>query len=128
RIEDDHRAPAGGHLAARDIKAGIVYDKSGVKVTAFEVDHSPVKPAFGYKIEYRGHVVVMSGDTKFSENVIKYATGADLLIHEVVIAPPHVPTSDPTYPAFAHHTTPEQAAEVFSRAKPKLAVYSHIGR
>ena len=49
-----------------------------------------MKPAFGYRIEYRGHVVVLSGDTRFSENVIEFSKGADLLIHEVVLAPIHL--------------------------------------
>lgn len=126
RIEDDHQAVAGGHFSARDIVQGLVYEEQGVRVTAFDVDHGIVKPALGYRIEYRGHVVVLSGDTRFSENVIEFSKGADLLIHEVVLAPTDINPSTRGYHAFAHHTTPEQAAEVFSRVKPKLAVYSHI--
>jgi ribonuclease BN (tRNA processing enzyme) len=36
--------------------------------------------------------------------------------------------TDPSYSRFAHHTTPEQAGKVFNAVKPKLAVYSHIGK
>jgi ribonuclease Z len=46
-------------------------------VIAFEVDHGIVRPAFGYRVEYRGHSVVLSGDTKYSENLIKFANGTD---------------------------------------------------
>ncbi len=102
--------------------------KKGVKVIAFEVDHAPIKPAFGYKIEYKGHSVVLSGDTRFSENLIKFAKGTDLLVHEVVIAPDGLSKSDPKYRILAHHTTPEEASKVFNEVKPKLAVYSHIVR
>jgi ribonuclease Z len=126
RIEDGHQAPAGGQISARDVVQGLVYEEHGVRVTAFDVDHGIVKPALGYRIEFRGHVVVLSGDTRFSENVIEFSKGADLLIHEVVLAPTDIKPSSRGYPAFAHHTTPEQAAEVFSRVKPKLAVFSHI--
>lgn len=126
RVEEGGQSAGGGQISARDIVQGAVYEEHGVRVTAFDVDHGMVKPALGYRIEYRGHVVVLSGDTRFSENVIEFSKGADLLVHEVALAPTDINSSTRGYRAFAHHTTPEQAAEVFSRVKPKLAVYSHI--
>ena len=126
RVRDGGRDIAGSRLAARDVGPGVVYERNGVKVTAFLVDHGMVAPAFGYRIEYGGRTVVLSGDTRFSPELIAVARGADLLVHEVVLAPVDVSPSAPYYRAFAHHTTPEQAADVFSRARPTLAVYSHI--
>jgi ribonuclease Z len=126
RTEEGGQAGAGGKISPRDIGQGLVFEEHGVRITAFDVDHGIVKPALGYRIEYRGRVVVLSGDTRFSENVIEFSKGADLLIHEVVLAPTDIKPSTRGYRAFAHHTTPEQAAEVFSRVRPKLAVYSHI--
>ena len=72
--------------------------------------------------------MVLSGDTRYSENLIKFAKGTDLLVHEVVIAPDTLGKSDPKYHILAHHTTPEQAAKVFNAVKPKLAAYSHIAK
>ena len=126
RTEEGGQVGAGGKISPRDIGQGLVFEERGVRITAFDVDHGMVKPALGYRIEYRGRVVVLSGDTRFSENVIEFSKGADLLIHEVVLAPTDIKPSTRGYRAFAHHTTPEQAAEVFSRVRPKLAVYSHI--
>lgn len=126
RISDDHASPEGSKLLVREIHEGIIYEKNGVKVVAFDVDHFPIVPAFGYMVEYKGHSVTLSGDTRFSENLIKYANKTDLLIHEVVIAPDTLSKSDPRYSILAHHTTPEQAGTVFSKARPKLAAYSHI--
>jgi ribonuclease Z len=131
RLYDTRPPPEGVVILAEDIAEGVVYEKSGVKITAFEVDHAPVKPAFGYRIDYAGRSVVLSGDTRFSENLIRHAQGVDLLVHEVAApqtfrragSPPELAKS-----IIAHHTTPEQAGEVFSRTKPKLAVYSHIVR
>ncbi len=120
------RAPP---LVVKDVSEGVVYEKSGVKVTAFDVDHAPVKPAFGYRIDYAGRSVVLSGDTRVSENLIRYAQGVDLLVHEV-FAPATLQRAgvppDPAKHIVDYHTTPEQAGEVFTRVKPKLAVYSHI--
>ena len=126
RIKDDKSPPEGCKFSVIEIKEGVVYEKNGVKVTAFLVDHFPVVPAFGFRIDYRGHSVVLSGDTRYSENLVNFAKGADLLVHEVVIAPDTIKSNDPKYNVFAHHTPPELAAKVFNQVHPKLAVYSHI--
>jgi ribonuclease Z len=59
-----------------------VLDEGGVVVTAFAVEHDPVKPAFGYRFEYGGRSVVVSGDTRPSTNLVAQAHGADVLVHE----------------------------------------------
>jgi ribonuclease Z len=113
---------------AKDITPSIVYEANGVTVTAFEVDHGDeTKPAYGYRINYRGRSVVLSGDTRFSQNVVKFATGADLLIHEVGMAKPEVALTELAKRVLSVHTSPQEAGRVFSSAKPRLAVYTHIG-
>lgn len=82
--------------------------------------------AFGYRIDYNEHSVVLSGDTPYPENLFKLAKGADMIIHEAAIAPDSLSKSDPQYNILMHHTTPEQAPKIFSQVQPKLAVYSHI--
>jgi len=132
RRDVDEGLPAQGvAIVAKDITEGIVNDQNGVKVTAFEVDHGPVKPAFGYRVDFDGRSVVLSGDTRFSENLIRASKGADLLIHEVIDPtsfrrPSPGRTAEQAEKIINHHTTPEQAGEVFARVKPKLAAYSHI--
>ncbi len=129
RLYDDRPSPDGVVILAEDIAEGMVYEKGGVKITAFEVDHTPIKPAFGYRIDHAGRSVVLSGDTRVSENLIRHAQGVDLLIHEVAAPETFQRAGSPPERAksvVAHHVTPEQAGEVFSRTKPKLAVYSHI--
>jgi ribonuclease Z len=131
RQADEHASATGVLIVADDIAEGFVYERNGVRITAFDVDHAPVEPAFGYRIDFRGRSVVLSGDTRFSENLIRRAQGADLLIHEVAAIASHLRDGVAAAQAekiTAHHTTPEQAGEVFARVKPKLAVYSHIGR
>jgi ribonuclease Z len=126
RIEDGRSPVAGSKIITTEIKEGVVYEKNGIKVIAFLVDHFPVVPAYGYRIEYKGHSVVLSGDTRYCPNLIKFAKGTDLLIHEILIAPDTVSRRNRLYPAVAHHITPEQAAEVFNCVKPKIAVYTHV--
>lgn len=108
-------------------KEGTVYEMDGVKVSSIEVNHGEkVKPAFGYKIEFGGRSVVISGDTKFNENLIKHATGTDILIHQVAAMRPEMLKIPVFKVIMAHHTSPEEAGTVFARAKPKLAVYYHF--
>ena len=126
RIEDDKAPEEGSRFIVNEIREGVVYEENGVRVIAFEVDHFPIVPAFGYRIEYNSHSVVLSGDTRYSENLIRFAKGTDMLIHEVVIAPETLQKFDPEYHIFAHHTTIEQASKIFDLIKPKLAAYSHI--
>ena len=129
RLYDDRASPDGVVILAEDVAGGFVYEKNGVKITAFEVDHTPVRPAFGYRIDYAGRSVVLSGDTRVSENLIRHAQGVDLLVHEVASPETFQRAGSPPERAksvVAHHVTPEQAGEVFTRTKPKLAVYSHI--
>lgn len=128
RVENDKQLEEGSELLAKEIQQGVVYEKNGVKVIAFKVDHYSNIPSFGYRIEYNGHSVVLSGDTRYSENLIRFAKGADLLVHEVVVAPDTLGKSDRRYNILMQHTTPEQAAQVFTKVKPKLAAYSHIAK
>lgn len=129
RLENNRVKPDGVVIVATDINDGVVHENGGVKITAFEVNHAPVKPAFGYRIDAAGRSVVLSGDTRFCENLIRHATGADLLIHEVV-APESLRRAgvppERIDAVIEHHTTPGQAGKVFERVKPRLAVYSHI--
>jgi ribonuclease Z len=106
---------------------GVVYERDGVKVIAFPNDHGDViHPSVGYRVEYRGHAIVISGDTRPNENVEKAATGADLLVHEIAAAPAGLMEAHPELkPILAHHTTPPDAGAIFARANPKLAVYTH---
>ncbi|HTS38198.1 MAG TPA: MBL fold metallo-hydrolase [Candidatus Solibacter sp.] len=131
RDVDEMRPAAGIEVQAQDIQPGVVYENGGVKVTAFLVDHGPVKPAFGYRIDLHGHSVTLSGDTRYSENLIKCAQGTDVLIHEVIDPEAYAAlangyTQEEKARVLAHHTTPEEAGRIFTKVAPKLAVYSHI--
>lgn len=125
RVSDDKRPALGSEVDAHEYKEGVVYEANGVRVTAFTVDHAPIEPAFGFRIDYAGHSAVISGDTRFSEHLIAMAAGADLLVHEVA-GRQNPALTQANDSVLAHHTTPDQAGTVFTRVHPKLAVYSHI--
>jgi ribonuclease Z len=123
----------GIRVSSTDIKQGVIFQEGGVRVTAFNVDHRPIEPAFGFRVDYGGRSVAMSGDTRFSENLIEHAKDVDLLIHEA-IDPLEVrarlgklaATQAEIDNIVAHHITADEAGVVFARVKPRLAVYAHI--
>jgi ribonuclease Z len=128
RIADEKYPPEGVKIVTEEFGTdGVVYEKDGVRISAFEVNHGDeIKPAYGYRVDYKGRSIVISGDTRFNENVIKYGTGADVLVHEVAAVRPELLKDQQVQRVMAYHTSPQEAGTVFSRAQPKLAVYTHL--
>ena len=73
----DFIPPEGGRLHPETVLPGIVWQDDDLTITAFEVNHAPIEPAMGYRIDYLDRSVVISGDTITSENLFKAAAGAD---------------------------------------------------
>tara|TARA_B100000315_G_scaffold257951_1_gene308532 strand:- start:246 stop:1346 length:1101 start_codon:yes stop_codon:yes gene_type:complete len=123
-------------MIGKDISEGQVFDNAGVKITAFDVNHWPPRkreqdreefPALGYRLDYNGHSVVISGDTRPTGNMVTFGKGADVLIHEVHVGLDGSKRGQGGRPVRgSHHTSPIEAGKIFAQAKPKLAVYTHI--
>lgn len=62
----------------------VVLDRDGVKITAIRVIHDPVKPAFGYRVDYKGRSVAISGDTIYATDFVAASKGADVMFHEAL--------------------------------------------
>ena len=119
--------------------SATVLEENGLKVTAFTVDHAPVAPAYGYRFDYKGRSVVVSGDTIKCANLVTAATGADVLIHEAqaahlikLIQEDAQNTGNARVAKIMsdiqrYHTTPVEAAAEANQAGVQLLVLSHIG-
>jgi ribonuclease Z len=128
RIADQKLPSEGAAVTAEEFSSdGVVYERNSVRVTAFEVDHgAEIKPAYGYRIDYSGRSVLISGDTRFSENLIRNGKGVDLLVHAIAGSKPQLLQNIVIRRILDHHTLPPEAATVFNRTLPKLAVYTHL--
>ncbi|HCA18015.1 MAG TPA: MBL fold metallo-hydrolase [Alcaligenes faecalis] len=129
--EREQRQPAEiAIVQAHEIKPGVVYEHDGVKVTAFPVDHGESKPAFGYRVDYDGRSVVLSGDTNYKpdEPLLRAGKGADVVIHEVLVLGPNFreKNSAAAQSIGDKHTSPAEAGKVFAHIQPKLGVFNHI--
>ena len=139
------RAAAGAiaHEIALDtddpaLPSAVVVDRDGLRITAFAVDHAPVRPAVGYRFDYAGRSVVVSGDTKKSAGVAKHASGADLLVHEALLPEAAMRASavaarigNARLAKLAsdipgYHTAPVEAAELAQAAGAKKLVLTHL--
>lgn len=105
---------------------GLVYEDSLVKVEAFQVAHGSWPQCFGYKFTTPDKVIVISGDTKPSENLIHWAQGADILVHEVYYHQGWLKKNDfwKNYHQ-DNHTSTLELAEIASQVKPKILICYH---
>lgn len=127
RIADQNLDPASIRSTVTEIAEGVVFAQGGITVTAITVDHGELlQPAFAFRVDHGGRSVTISGDTRFSENLIQHAQGSQLLIHQVAAASEALLKLPAFKVILAHHTQPEEAGVVFSRVKPRLAVYYHF--
>jgi ribonuclease Z len=130
----------GTELIVDEVSDGIIFNEGGLMITAFQVEHMPINIAsgellglrgktIGFRIDYKGHSVLFSGDTRSTEKseINKFGEGVDLLIHEVQVpSPGATPEANLANVSLSVHSTPEQVGHVFAKTKPKMAVYSHI--
>lgn len=116
----------------------IVFEQDGLRVSVFRVDHDPVKPAVGYRFDYKGRSIVVSGDTSKSENLERFATGVDLLIHEA-LSPALMRIFEETarevgnqsmakiaQDVLTYHATPVEAAESAAVVGAKHLLFYHV--
>jgi ribonuclease Z len=130
----------GSQIIATDVEPGVFFDKDGLKITAFNVEHMPINietgeslglegATLGYRIDYKGRSVLFSGDTRStpSSEIIPFGKGVDVLIHETQVpAPGDSPEATLANVSLSVHSTPAQVAYIFDQTRPRLAVYSHI--
>ena len=115
----------------------VILQDGDLKVTAFEVDHDPIRPAVGYRFDWKGRSVVLTGDTALSANLVENAKGADVLVSEslspAMIALVQKQMSAAGNPRVAkimsdipdYHVSPVDAAKMANDAGVKFLVYTH---
>lgn len=129
RVHDGINWQAEGFkIKVTEFDEGYIFEENGVRVIPFRVDHhigSDV-PSYGFRVEYNEYSLVISGDTSYTKNLVKYSEGVDLLIHEVAATPLDEDVPEGIEMVLRHHTLPEDCGNIFVRTRPKLAVYHHI--
>ena len=134
RMADEGRVDLRPLIVPHEIaQGGPVMQDANVKVSAALVDHGAVKPAFAYRFDCPDRSIVISGDTRPSENLVRLAKGADVLVHEVMYLPAleKLTASEPNATTLrahllAAHTTTEEVGRIATEAGVKTLVLSHF--
>lgn len=128
RVADNEIDPETMRMIPHVYEEGVVFDRGGLKIIAIRVDHGDfIREAYGFRVEYAGHVFVHSHDTRYNENLIAQAQGADVFIHEVAAASAATLANYPKVKvAIDHHASPRDVGRVFAQTKPKLAMLTHL--
>lgn len=130
--------PSGFGLVGTAVAPGVVYDRNGVRITAFLVNHAPISPAYGYRVDYQGKSVTISGDTAPTPGLVAAAKGTDLLVMEVLsksmvrtLSAQAAKAGQPGRSKIMadilnYHTSPEDAADMAKAAGAKQLAFTHI--
>lgn len=134
--------PGGAGGIARSFEmtgpTAVVLERDGLKITAFTVNHDPIKPSVGYRFDYKGRSLCISGDTKKSLNLEAVCKGVDILVHEALnsglVSKMEAAAAADGQPGAAkimhdiqdYHTSPEEAAESAQTAGAGMLVLSHL--
>jgi len=129
----EHQTTEGYKVKAVEIKPGLIYDSLGVRINAIAVPHGNWKENFAYRIDTPDKSILISGDTRYNEELKKHAVGIDILIHEVYslshLKPEKRPGGD-DWPQYMKefHTSDVELGKIASLIKPKLLILTHIIR
>lgn len=127
----------GSPTPAKD-RTALVLNEGALRITAIEVDHAPIEPAYAYRFDYQGRSVVISGDLKYHPPLAKAARGADILVSEAISLPMTRSLQAASHSAGCdrqaaimhdiedYHITPEQASKIANEAGVKLLVFYHL--
>ena len=135
RVQGLERGRPGGYrVDARETRGGVVFDSGGVKVTAIRVPHGEWEYAFAYRVDALGRRIVISGDTRPCENLVRWSTDVDCLIHECTEM-----TKTSWYPECgwptieakirdlqSYHTAPHEIGRIAREARARRLVISHL--
>lgn len=129
--------PEGMHANVTECEPGVILEQDGMRVTMFDVDHEPIEPAVGYRIDFGGKAIVVSGDTKKTPVMVEMSRDADLLIHEAMNGPllrgvlGGMRSTNPRQAGMLedlmdYHTTAIEVAEIAAEAGVKKVALTHL--
>ena len=132
RMKDEGRPPLAPLIRPHEVtEGGEIFKDDAIRVSAALNDHPPIRHSFAYRLDTADRSIVISGDTRYSENVVKLARGADVLVHEVLSREFWERPNLPQPPAVvrhivASHTDVADVGRVAAAAGVRTLVLSHL--
>lgn len=114
-------------LNVETIREGIIFDNEEVTITAIAVEHGAVEEAYAFRFDTAQNSVLISGDTTFSNNLVKHGRNLDLLVHELAVIDPGLLEHNPRLRKVAeYHSSLDQVEKVVEQIQPKQTVLNHL--
>lgn len=129
----EHETPDGYKVSVHEIGPGVIYDSAGVRVTAIRVPHGNWAEAFAYRFDTPSRSILVSGDTRYNDDLVAYARGIDVLVHEAYSAArarPELRPGGDDWLKYLHefHTSDIELGALATRIQPKLLILTHVIR
>ncbi len=133
-----HTVTLDGPATRAKDRTALVYDDGSLRITAIEVNHAPIEPAYAFRFDYKGRSAVITGDLTYHRPLIASAMNADVLVSEAISRTmthsledaAHAVGRDRTsaimHDVQDYHISPEEAAQIANDADVKLLVYYHL--
>ncbi|MEO1200729.1 MAG: MBL fold metallo-hydrolase [Pseudomonadota bacterium] len=86
RITDEGRPNLPHLVQAETYSEGVVLEETGLTITALRNHHPPVTESYALRLSYGERTIVFSGDTAPMDGLARFADGADILVHEAMLA------------------------------------------
>jgi ribonuclease Z len=119
----------GLELEITEFEDGVIFEAGNLRISAFEVDHGPVKPAFGFLFETEGARVAFSGDTTVCDRLVSAARDVDLLVHECFIhheMTERMRSANGLANVASYHTLSSEVCKVASRTGAAMLLLNHL--
>jgi ribonuclease Z len=133
-----HRVALDGEATAAKDRAATFYDDGELKITAIEVNHAPIEPAYAYRFDYRGRSVVVTGDMTYHAPFARWAADVDLMVSEALsrdmtrsLEVAAAGSSRDSVSTIMHdiqdyHISPEEAARLANESRADHLVFYHL--
>jgi ribonuclease Z len=113
-------------ITVHEVSAGLFYERDGIRVSAIPVEHVDGDPAFAYRVETGDSAILLTGDCTYGGDLARVTGPLDLVVSNVAAGTAALEATAWLQPVLAKLMRPEQAAVLFQKTSPRLAVYSHI--
>jgi ribonuclease Z len=135
---EDLLPPALGVLEHETIAPGVILEDGDLKISAYVAEHPPIEPAVGYRFDYRGRSVVISGDGNVNGDTLEIVDGADLLLHDALSLPTVSTLSDALGTAgqsrqsrivadvMDYHASTESLVELGEKSNVDMVAFYHL--
>ncbi|MFN2579138.1 MAG: MBL fold metallo-hydrolase [Pyrinomonadaceae bacterium] len=134
RLVDEGGTDPGQSILVHEFeRAGDVLRNEDVHITSCRVRHPPITQSYAYRFDAKDRSIVISGDTAYAPELVSFAKGADVLIHEAMYLPAidKLVKQNPGSTRLrehllAAHTSTEDVGRIAGQAEVKTLVLTHL--